>query len=734
MTARPPTRPGWPFPLGVTLERDGANVAVFSAHADRIELCLLDEAGRRETARLLLPERTDHVFHGFVEGLRPGQVYGLRAHGPWAPERGHRFNPARLLLDPYAKAIVGQFRWEGPNLVDPQTPLAPDPRDSAPFVPKGVTRPTAAAEPDDPGRPGTPWDRTILYEAHVKGLTKLHPAVPEGLRGTYLGLAQPPVLDHLVKLGVTAVELMPVAAFLDELRLVRLGLRNYWGYNPYAFMAAEPRYAVRDPGAEFRAMVAALHGAGIEVVLDVVFNHTAETDHLGPTLSFRGLDNASYYRLDPGCYLDWAGTGNTLDLAHPRVLQLVMDALRRWAALGVDGFRFDLATTLGRTGDGGFAPEAPFFQAIAQDPVLGGLKLIAEPWDLGPHGYRQGGFPPPFAMWNDRFRDCVRRFWRGDEAIVPELAGRLLGSADLYEAAGRRPQGGISYVTSHDGFTLKDLVTYARRHNEANGEANRDGHHASFSANWGVEGPTGNPAVRARRDRQRRNLLATLLLSQGVPMLLMGDELGRTQRGNNNAYCQDNELSWLRWERVEPEDLALGEFLRRLIRLRQAYPLLWQTRFLHGRHRNAAGRKDVTWLAPDGREMTEAQWQDPLNRCVGLELVDEEATLLLLANVHGRSVPFVLPAVGAGTTGWRVLLDTAEATGVAVQPRAEEAPAARRVLAAGSLVLLDASPAASADGSSRAGHPNAHRPEMPPLDSSRPGHLRPTGAGSAGAA
>ncbi len=571
-------RPGLPFPLGVTLSAEGANVAIFSAHASRIELCLFDETGARETARLALPEITDQVFHGFFPGLRTGQVYGLRAHGPWAPERGHRFNPAKLLLDPYAKVVTGRVEWAGPNLVDPQSPFELDPRDTAAVVPKGVI--WGAAKTDgDPGRPGTPWEQTVLYEAHVRGLTKLHPAVPEALRGTYLGLADPAVLDHLVKLGITAIELMPVAAFADELRLVRLGLSNYWGYNPYAFMAVEPRFGLRDPTAEFRAMVAALHGAGIEVILDVVLNHSAETDIFGPTLSFRGLDNASYYRLDPADprrYLDWSGCGNSIDLSHPRVMQLAMDALRHWAALGVDGFRYDLAPTLGRERDGGFAPDAPLLQAIAQDPVLGRLKQIAEPWDLGPYGYRQGEFPPPFAMWNDRFRDAVRRFWRGDEAILPELAGRLLGSADLFETARRRPQAGINLITSHDGSTLTDLASYVGRHNEANGEGNRDGHHDNLGANWGVEGPTQRLEVRELRDRHRRNLLATLLLAQGTPMLLMGDELGRTQQGNNNAYCQDNALSWCDWRQDEPEDAAFLAFVRRLVALRQTHPALRQ--------------------------------------------------------------------------------------------------------------------------------------------------------------
>ena len=646
---------GRPFPLGVTLEPGGANVAVFSAHAERLELCLFDAGGERQTACIRLPEVTDQVFHGFIPGLAAGQVYGLRAHGPWAPQRGSRFNPNRLLLDPYAKALTGRFDWSGPNLVDPADPLAFDPRDNAALVPKGVMIEDAATLEGL----RTPWAETVLYEAHVRGMTMLHPQVPEALRGTYLGLAQPAVLEHLVRLGVTAVELMPVWAFLDEQRLVRMGLSNYWGYNPFAFLAAEPRYAVREPIAEFRAMVAALHGAGIEVILDVVLNHTAETDLLGPTLSLRGLDNATYYRLDPGDparYLDWTGCGNCLNLGHPRVLQLAMDALRHWAAQGVDGFRFDLAPALGRDAGGEFRADAALLQAMAQDPVLGGVKLIAEPWDLGPHGYRQGQFPQPFAMWNDRFRDCVRRFWRGDEAVVPELAGRLLGSSDLFEAAGHRPQVSVNLVTAHDGFTLADLVSYATRHNEANGEQNRDGHHDNLSANHGVEGPTDNAAVLELRARQKRNLLATLLFAQGTPMLLMGDELERSQQGNNNAYCQDNELSWMSWAR---DGLDLSRFIGRLIELRCTHPLLRQSRFLHGDRRTALGLADVTWLAADGRTMAAPDWQDPKLRCFGLLLAEDEVALLLLFNAADGPAGFVLPRL-PGSGAWCLLLDTAQ--------------------------------------------------------------------------
>ncbi|MDF1586190.1 glycogen debranching protein GlgX [Marinimicrococcus flavescens] len=688
-------RPGRPWPLGVTAEEDGLNVAVFSAHASGIDLCLFDPAGLRETARLPLPEHTEGVFHGFFPGLAAGQVYGLRAHGPWDPARGHRFNPARLLLDPHARALCGRVRWEGPNLVDPAHPFACDPRDSAAFVAKAVALPPVPPAPEG-GRPGTPWDKSLLYEAHVRGMTMLHPAVPEAQRGRFAGLSHPRVLEHLQRLGVTAVELMPVTALLDEHRLTQLGLRNYWGYNPLAFMVPEPRYAGEggDPLAEFRAMVRALHEAGIEVILDMVFNHTAESDHLGPILSMKGLDNASYYRLRPDDrrrYVDDTGCGNTLNLAHPRVLQLVMDALRYWAALGVDGFRFDLATTLARGRSGAFDAHAPFLQAIAQDPVLGRLKLVAEPWDVGGHGYRAGQFPAPFAEWNDRFRDTVRRFWRGDEGVLPDLGARLLGSADRFEHDGRRPWASVNYVTAHDGFTLADTVSYARRHNEANGEGNRDGHHGEISAGNGAEGPSDDPAVRETRDRLRRAMLASLLLAQGTPMLLMGDELGRSQQGNNNAYCQDNPISWCHWDGIMGQGGGAGEeamiaFIGRLAALRREHPVLRRRRFLHGRVRSPSGVPDVQWLTRDGVLKRADDWRAPHNRCLGLLLEGaagsgkrrqpegneggREAMLLLLVNADPLPLPFSLPRPG-GIAGWTCLLDTAEPEGVPAAVREE---------------------------------------------------------------
>jgi isoamylase len=666
-----PILPGRPWPLGASAETEGVNLAVASAHATAIELCLLDAEGR-ETRRLALPERTGDVWHGFVPGLRPGQAYGLRVHGPWDPARGHRFDPAKLLLDPYATRLTGRFAW-GPAHAGGAAGRG---LDTAALMPKAVIADPAELAPA-PSGPGTAWAETLIYEAHVKGLTRLHPAVPERWRGAYLGLAQAPVLDHLVRLGVTAVELLPVWAFIDERRLVERGLVNYWGYNPLAFMAPEPRYALADPVAELKAAIAALHGAGLEVILDVVLNHTAESDADGPTLSLRGLDQAAYYRLGPdGRPVNHTGCGNTLDLAQPLMLRLALDALRHWAvAYGVDGFRFDLGAVLGRDRTDHFDPDAPFLQALRQDPVLAGKKLIAEPWDLGPDGYRLGGFPQPMAEWNDRFRDCVRRFWKGDEGMAPELAARLLGSADIFEGSRRPPQASINLLTSHDGFTLADLGAYARRHNEANGEANRDGHAESHGLNHGVEGPSEDPAVEAARARHRRNLLATLLLAQGTPMLLMGDELRRSQGGNNNAYCQDNPTSWCAWDRVDRDLLA---FVRKLAGLRRAHPALRRRRFLHGRHRDAAGRSDVTWLAEDGRTKTPGHWQEPGRRRLALLLAGaaapdldrdgrplHDATLLLLLNAAAEPAAFTLPALGDGN-GWRALLDTAAARDDAV--------------------------------------------------------------------
>jgi glycogen operon protein len=679
--------PGSPWPLGATVVEGGVNFAVASTAAEAIELCLFDLAGH-EAFRLPLPERSGPVVHGFVPHVRPGQAYGYRAYGRWAPVEGLCFDPAKLLLDPYARAVTGRFAWTPAH----RGGEAGRNQDTASAMLKAVV-----TEPDAPlpfSGPGTAWAQTLIYEAHVKGLTARHPSVPEHWRGTYLGLAQPAVLDHLVTLGITAIELLPVWAFLDERRLAGHGLVNYWGYNPVAFMAPEPRYALADPVAELRAAIQALHAAGIEVILDVVLNHTAESDALGPTLSLRGLDNAAYYRLGPdGDWTNHTGTGNTLDLSKPLMLQLAMDALRHWAvAYGVDGFRFDLGTVPGRDRQDRFDPDSPFLQALRQDPLLGRLKLIAEPWDIGPGGYRLGSFPHPFAEWNDRFRDPVRRFWRGDEGMVPDLARGLLGSADLFEASGRAPQASINFITSHDGFTLADLGSFAQRRNEANGEGNRDGHADNHSLNHGVEGPSDDPAIRAARGRHRRNLLATLLLAQGTPMLLMGDELGHSQNGNNNAYCQDNPTSWIDWGRVDERLLA---FVRQLTALRRSHPVLRRRHFLHGQRQDGSGLPDVTWFAEDGRTMTPGRWQDPHRRCLGLLLAGragpdhapdgrllEDSDLLLLLNAAPEAVTFKLPEA-ADATRWQVLLDT---TG-----QAEGASLAQHVvLAACSLLVLEA--------------------------------------------
>ena len=591
---------GHPGPLGANADETGVNFALFSEHADGVELCLFDESGEHELRRLALPEHTDGVWHGYLPEGMPGLRYNYRVHGPDAPERGHRFDSARRLLDPYARCWNEPLRWAIANGVrEPRVPCCVV--SSAPPPVSRDARPSPA-----------PW-RTVIYEAHVKGLTARHPRIGASERGTYAALGSPVLIDHLLRLGVTAIELMPCQAFLDERRLVRQGLVNYWGYNPVGFFVVEPRYAATaDPLSELRGAVSALHEAGIEVILDVVYNHTGEGDALGPTVSFRGIDNASYYRLEDGSsdYVNATGCGNTLDLSHPRVLQLVMDSLRYWVEIvGVDGFRFDLAVTLGREAHG-FERGAGFFDAIRQDPVLDRVRLIAEPWDIGDDGYQLGGFPSGWLEWNDRYRDTVRRFWRGDEPVLPDLAARVLGSADIFDSRGRRAWASVNHVTAHDGFTLHDLVSYEERHNEANLEGNRDGHAHNLSWNNGSEGPSDDPVVRAARLRDRKNLLATLFLSQGTPMLLMGDELGRTQGGNNNAYCQDNPTTWVDWRQADEELLA---FTRRIIAIRHRYRALRRTRFMHGEH------GDVRWWHPQGREMSADDWH---GSCIGM-LLDE---------------------------------------------------------------------------------------------------------------
>ena len=670
--------PGRPYPLGASWDGDGVNFALFSAHAEKVELCLFDRSGRHEVERIALPELTDDVWHGYLPEAAPGLLYGYRVHGPYAPEAGHRFNANKLLVDPYARALEGEFRWNdshhGYRVGSGRADLSFDRRDNARYMPKcRVVEPAFTWGQDH--RPSVPWSDTVVYEAHVRGLSIGHPDLPGAKRGTFGGLSSPALIRHLKSLGVTAVELLPVHAFIDDKFLVEKGLRNYWGYNTLGFFAPEPRYLSTGDIGEFKTMVKRLHDSGIEVLLDVVYNHTVEGNELGPTLSFRGIDNASYYHLDPEqkrYYVNFTGTGNALNLGHPRVLQMVMDSLRYWVEeMHVDGFRFDLATTLGREGNG-FDPYGSFFDAVRQDPVLARAKLIAEPWDVGPEGYRLGQYPAGWAEWNDRFRDTARCYWRGDHGLVPELARRISGSADLFEHNGRRPWCSINYVACHDGFTTADVVRYAERHNEANGEDGLDGHDHNCSANYGVEGPTDDPAIRELRARQQRNLLATAILSQGTPMILAGDEFGRSQNGNNNAYCQDNEISWLDWSAIDDEGRALQDFVRRLLALRREHPVLRRPRFLHGLETSARGVPDIEWRTPDGSAKSVEQWQDPQARSIGLLLAGDAGsylgpagetesggTLYLTLNAHTEEVAFRMPETPGGGR-WACLIDTAE--------------------------------------------------------------------------
>jgi isoamylase len=671
--------PGRPQPLGATWDGLGVNVALFSEHATAVDLCLFDAAGdRREACRVRLPERTDHVWHGYLPDVRPGQLYGFRVEGPWAPEAGHRFNPAKVLLDPYAHAMGRPLAWDEANfghiVGGARDDLERDDRDNAATAPLGAVIDPAFTWGDDHA-PNRPWHETVIYELHVKGFTHRHPEVPEPLRGRYLGLASDAAIRHLTDLGVTAVELMPVHQHASDRHLVARGLTNYWGYNSLAYFVPDVRYATaRGRMAavrEFKGMVRALHAAGLEVILDVVYNHTAEGDHLGPTLSLRGIDNASYYRLMPGNprrYQDFTGCGNTLNMRHPRVLQLIMDSLRYWVVeMHVDGFRFDLASALARELYD-VDKLGSFFDIIQQDPVLSRVKLIAEPWDLGEGGYQVGNFPAGWTEWNGRYRDGVRQFWRGDGGQVSQLASRLAGSSDLYAQGGRRPHASINFVTSHDGFSLRDLVSYERKHNEANGEGNQDGEKHNLSWNCGVEGETADPAVLTLRARQMRNLLATLLLSQGVPMLVAGDEFGRTQHGNNNAYCQDNEISWLDWD-LSPDQRDLLAFARKLVAFRAAHPVLRRRTFFHGRGIRGSNVTDIHWFDTTGQEMTDATWNAPHVRALGVMLVGDaitelgargervrDDTLLILLNAHDADLPFALPAKKGYS--WELVLDT----------------------------------------------------------------------------
>ncbi|PLZ01002.1 glycogen debranching enzyme GlgX [Burkholderia sp. WAC0059] len=660
--------PGAPAPLGATWDGLGTNFAVFSAHASRIELCLFDPTGRKERVRYALPECTDEVWHGYLPGAHPGTTYGLRAYGPYQPQQGHRFNPYKLLLDPYARRLVGPFRWSdalfGYRAHSNRGDLSLDRRDSAPAMPKCVVTHERFDWSRDV-RPDVPWGETVILETHLRGASMLRHDLRAHLRGTFAALASPRFVEHLAKLGVTAVELMPVHAFLHERFLVERGLRNYWGYNPAAFFVPEPSYLSNHDPDEMRIAVRQLHAAGIEVILDVVYNHTCEGNESGPTLAWRGLDNASYYRLAPGDerhFVNDTGCGNTLNLSHPRVLQMVVDSLRHWAdSYRVDGFRFDLGTTLGREASG-FDPGAGFFDVLRQDPALSRCKLIAEPWDVGPGGYQLGNYPPGFAEWNDRFRDSVRRYWRGDPGQRADLAARLTGSADLFDRRMRRPWASLNFVASHDGFTLADLVAYEHKHNEANGEENRDGHNENASANWGAEGPTDDPGIADTRARVARSMLATLLVSLGTPMLLAGDELGRTQRGNNNAYCQDNDTSWLDWTLADtPAGQTMRAFVGRAVALRRAHPLLRETRFLFGEREVLPGVRDVAWFDEHGEPLSPQAWQDPEARAFALRRAGpgpdgETEVLLLMLNASAGAVTFALPAP---PLAWQVLLDTA---------------------------------------------------------------------------
>jgi len=674
--------PGSPYPRGATWDGEGVNFSLFSANAEKVELCIFDPSGRRELQRVELRERTEAIWHCYLPEARPGLLYGYRVHGPYRPEHGHRFNPHKLLIEPYAKHLQGALRWSdahfGYRIGGRREDLTMDRRDNAAGMPKcRVVDPAFTWGDDRP--PQIPWHDTVIYELHVRGFTMRHPLVPEPLRGTYAGLATAPVIDHLKRLGVTTVELMPVHSFVDDRHLLERGLRNFWGYNTIGFFSPESRYSATGRISEFKTMVKTLHSAGLEVILDVVYNHTAEGNHMGPTLCFRGVDNASYYRLVPDnarYYMDFTGTGNTLNLTHPRVLQLLMDSLRYWVQeMHVDGFRFDLASALARELYD-VDRLGTFFDVITQDPVLSQVKLIAEPWDVGAGGYQVGNFPPGWAEWNDKYRDTLRAYWKGDGGLIGEFARRLTGSSDLYEGSGRTPFASINFVTAHDGFTLRDLVSYNDKHNEANGEDNRDGHTHNLSWNCGVEGPTDDPAVNDLRERQTRNFLATLMLSQGVPMLLAGDEFGRSQGGNNNAYCQDNEISWVDWDAAaaHPE---LMRFVQRMIRIRREHPVFRRRRYFQGRSIRG-DVKDILWLNPEGHEMTDHEWTQEFARSMAVYLAGDslvetdrrghalrDDNFLLLLNAHHDAIDFMLPAIHPGSV-WQVVLDTSFAQGLTI--------------------------------------------------------------------
>jgi isoamylase len=668
-------REGSSHAQGAIWDGKGTNFTLFSAHATKVEVCLFDRLGVRELERIVLPEYTDEIWHGYIPDVNPADVYGFRVHGPYDPQAGHRFNPNKLLLDPYARGHIGELKW-GPEVFGytigaEGDDLSFDERDSAPHMPKCVVVDPNFDWKGQPRSRGVPWDQTIIYEAHLRGFTRLHALVPPKQRGTYVGLGHRAVIDYVKSLGITSIELLPIHTFINDSQLLERGLTNYWGYNSIGFFAPDPRYAFEPEQClkEFKEMVARFHDAGLEVILDVVYNHTAEGNEHGPTLSFKGIDNASYYRLladNRRYYVNDTGTGNTLNLSHPGVIQMVTDSLRYWVnELHVDGFRFDLGTILAREPNG-FDNQSGFLKACHQDPVLRSVKLIAEPWDVGPGGYQVGGFPPGWAEWNDRYRDVVRDFWKG-AASASDMAQRLCASGDVFNHLGRRPSACVNFVTAHDGFTLHDVVSYNDKHNDANGEGNRDGSNDNRSWNCGAEGPTDDPAINQLRERQTRNMLATLLFSQGTPMLLAGDEFGRTQQGNNNAYCQDNAISWVDWK-LAASNASLIRFVQKLTALRHKYPILRRNRFLTGAYDEELEVKDLTWINASGAEMRGEDWSDGNMRCFGM-LMDgrarptgvrqrgTEATMLLVLNAHHDLVQFTVPACPGGDH-WRVVLDT----------------------------------------------------------------------------
>jgi isoamylase len=725
--------PGKPYPLGAMWDGKGVNFALFSAHAEKVELCLFDRNGVREEARIAIPEYTDEVWHAYLPDARPGLLYGYRVHGPYDPQNGHRFNPNKLMIDPYAKSLFGRVRWGDPvfayRVGGPREDLAIDRRDNARLIPKcRVIEP--AFTWGEERRPQIPWEETIILELSVRGITRRHPGVDPEYRASFAGLASPAMIDYLLELGITAVELLPIHAALDDRHLVENGLTNFWGYNTIGFFAPDPRLLSIESISGFKTMVKRLHDAGIEVILDVVYNHSGEGNHLGPTLTFRGIDNLSYYRLEANrrFYQDFTGTGNTLNLDHPRVLALVMDSLRYWATeMHVDGFRFDLAPALARE-NGEYGQGSAFFDAVRQDPVMAQLKLIAEPWDLGPYGYQLGNFPPGWAEWNASYRDTLRRFWKGDRGLVADVASRVAGSSDIFDYRGRRPWASINFITAHDGFTLQDLVSYNNKHNEANREGNRDGLDANFSWNCCSEGPSSDPAVTALRDRHKRNLLASLLLSLGVPMLLAGDEIGRTQQGNNNAYCQDNEISWVEWEKIRSEDQQLRRFVSYLVHLRRRHRVFSRPRFFRGEVLSQAGVKDITWLTPAGEEKKAEDWNDPLALSFGYVLSgaagefltpggqrDIDESFLVMMNADARDIEFRIPLLAAPMS-WEPLVDTSRPSGLVEDGRTYAPGEVYRMQASSFALFINRArrPQSRAAPSNATGAARSHRSEIVP--------------------